>query len=164
MTDTVLDTKKNLIIEAIERCRDANGVITRQAVFEAAQNPNNILHTRPGFKWDKNEAWREFNLEAAARVIRSVKVQIVVKSHKMVVPVYVNHPSTAKPGAYIRFDGVKSDEVIAHGVLLAEMSRIENALRRAMAISCALDLNPEFNKILDQILVVKDKITKGAKK
>lgn len=163
MVQKVTDSRKDLVIAALERCRDKDGIITREAVFEAAKNPNNILHTRPEFKWDKDKAWEAYNLDAAARVIRSVKVQIVVKSHKMVVPIYVNHPSTSKPGAYVKFEEVKSNALMAHGIILAEMSRVENALRRAMAISCALDLKPEFEAMLKQVLSMQDKVKDAGK-
>jgi hypothetical protein len=150
------ETKRQLTIQALESCRDSDGVLSTPNVVEAAKNPNSILHSY--FEWDNEQAANKHRLEQAAKLIRSFKVSIVVTSHKMVVPLYVNHPSPSHPRSYLPLAEIKQDAVLSNGVILDEMSRIENAIKRAMAISCELNLQSEFEEMLEKILEIKTKI------
>ena len=150
------ETKRQLTIQALESCRDSDGVLSTPNVVEAAKNPNSILHSY--FEWDNEHAANQHRLEQAAKLIRSFKVSIVVTSHKMVVPLYVNHPSPSHPRSYLPLAEIKQDAVLSNGVILDEMSRIENAIKRAMAISCELNLQSEFEEMLEKILEIKTKI------
>jgi hypothetical protein len=150
------ETKRQLTIQALESCRDSDGILSTPNVVEAAKNPNSILHLY--FEWDDQQAANQHRLEQAAKLIRSFKVSIVVKSQKMLVPLYINHPSPSHPRSYLPTAEIKQDAVLSNGVILDEMSRIENAIKRAIAISCELNLQSEFEEMLEKIVEIKTKI------
>ena len=150
-------TKAQLVREAILLCADADGTIRSEAVFEAAKNPNNILHGE--FVWDGEEAILQLGLQRAAQLIRSVKVEVIVDSIKLVSPKFVAKPSSNEGGNYISIDALKdATATIKHGVLLDEISRIEANIKRAMAIAGALDVIPELMELFETVLVIKTRI------
>lgn len=139
-------TKRELIRQAIAELADTNGVITAKAVFEAARSPNSILHHE--FEWNGDKAVVALGMQRAAELIRTVRVEVVVQSHKVVAPYYVNDPRDNQSGVYRPLMSVKDDETIKRGVLINEISRIEAAIKRASAISGVLDLSHEFEQMM----------------
>lgn len=149
-------SKKELIRQAISELADSNGVVTSQAVFEAARSPNSVLHGE--FVWDGDKAIVELGLQRAAELIRSVRVEVVIDSHKVVAPYYVNHPSTSRSGEYVPVKSAADDDVIKHGVLINEISRIEAAISRARALAGIFNLEPEFAKMMEAVNDAKSRI------
>lgn len=149
-------SKKELIRQAISELADSNGVVTSQAVFEAARSPNSVLHGE--FVWDGDKAIVELGLRRAAELIRSVRVEVVIDSHKVVAPYYVNHPSTSRSGEYVPVKSAADDDVIKHGVLINEISRIEAAISRARALAGIFNLEPEFAKMMEAVNDAKSRI------
>lgn len=62
------DTLRQLIAQ------DPNGLLRPEAVVQAAQDPNSLLHTY--FEWDDDEAAAKWRLEQARHLIKSVQVFI----------------------------------------------------------------------------------------
>lgn len=153
-------TKRELIREAILELADANGHIDKRTVFEAARSPNSILHNE--FEWDGDAAIIELGLQRASELIRVIKIEIVVDSHKIVAPYYINHPSDSKNGVYVPIAGAKDDETIKHGILINEVSRIEGAIKRAKAIAGALDLEAEFDAMMSSVNNIRSRLLEVA--
>lgn len=153
-------TKTELLREAILRTADLNGVVTASGVFQAAKNPNSILHKE--FIWDGDEAIKSLGLQRAAELIRSVRVEVIVDTHKIVAPFYVNDPRDTKPGEYVPVNFIKQDETLKHGVLINEMSRIEGAINRARAIAGVLDIESEFSAMLDSVEAIRSRLKEAA--
>jgi len=153
-------TKRELIKQAIIELADANGHIDNPAVFEAARSTNSILHDE--FEWDGEAAILELGLQRAADLIRVIKVEVVVDSHKIVTPYYVNHPSDSKQGVYVPVMSVKDDTTIKSGILINEVSRIESAIKRARSIAGVLNLDAEFERMLASINVIRERIQEPA--
>jgi hypothetical protein len=150
-------TKAQLVREAILLCADVDGSIRSEAVFEAAKNPNNILHGE--FVWDGNEAIQQLGLQRAAQLIRSVRIEVIVDSIKLISPKFVSSPASNEGGNYISIDTLRhSTPSIKHGVLLDEITRIEANIKRAMAIAGALDVIPELMELFDTVSVIKTRI------
>ena len=149
-------TKSELIRNAIMELADADGMITPRAVFEAAKSPNSILHGE--FVWDGQQAIEDLGLQRAAALIRTVRVQVVIDSRKVVAPYFVNDPRDSRPGEYLPLQSVKNDDSLRHGVLLAEISRIEGAVMRAKAISGVVDLSAEFEHMMATVGAIKERV------
>ena len=59
------------IREELQRIAAANkGLLRAEDVLKEAEKPTNILHNWGGFVWDKDEAARKYNLNAARQLIR----------------------------------------------------------------------------------------------
>jgi DNA-directed RNA polymerase subunit L len=153
-------TKRELVRNAILELADANGHIDRRAVFEAARSPNSVLHSE--FEWDGEAAILELGLQRASELIRVIKIEVVVDSHKIVAPYYINHPSDSKNGVYVPLAGVKDDATIKQGVLINEVSRIESAIKRARAIAGALDLENEFDAMMSSVNNIRSRLLEVA--
>lgn len=153
-------SKLELIRDAIAATADENGVVTSRGVFEAARSENNILHGE--FEWDGDRAVEALGLQRAAELIRTVRIKIVVDSRKIVAPYYVNNPRDDKTGEYLPVATVRDSEPMKHGVLLAEISRIESAIRRGMAIAGALEIEREFETMMQSVDAIRQRVTAGA--
>lgn len=153
-------TKREMVRQAILELADANGYIDKRTVFEAARSTNSVLHDE--FEWDGNAAIIELGLQRASELIRVIKVEVIVDSHKIVAPYYVNHPSDSQAGVYVPLTGVKNDVTIKQGVLINEVSRIESAIKRARAIAGALDLEPEFDNMMSSVGVIRARLQDAA--
>jgi hypothetical protein len=153
-------TKRELIRQAIAELADANGVVTAQSVFEAARSPNSILHGE--FVWDGDKAIVELGMQRAAELIRSVRVEVIIDTHKVVAPYYVNHPSTSRSGEYMPVKTAADDDVIKHGILINEISRIEAAINRARALAGIFSLESEFAKMMEAVNDAKARIKVAA--
>lgn len=156
MSELKMASKAELIRQAIIALSDENGVVTPRAVFEAARSPNSVLHDQ--FEWDGEKAVVELGLQRAAALIRTVKVQVVVDSVKVVAPFFVNDPRDSRPGEYLPLQSVQSDDALRHGVLLSEIARIESAVMRAKAIAGIVDLIAEFEQMLETVGSIKARV------
>lgn len=152
-------SKFELIRDAIAATADENGVVTSRGVFEAARSENNILHHE--FEWNGDKAIEALGLQRAAELIRTVRIKVVVDSRKIVAPYYVNSPREDKAGEYIPIASVKADDTVKHGVLLAEISRIESAIRRGMAIAGVLEIEREFETMMQSVDAIRNHITQA---
>lgn len=149
-------SKTELLREAILATADENGIVTTQGVFQAARNPNSILHGE--FEWNGDKAVETLGLQRAAELIRTVRIKVVVDSRKIIAPFYVSNPSDSKTGEYLPIASIKSNDVMKHGVLLAEMSRIEGAIKRASAIAGVLDIEGEFESMMQSVHAIRQHI------
>lgn len=149
-------SKLELIRDAIAATADKDGVVTSRGVFEAARSENNILHGE--FEWDGDKAIEALGLQRAAELIRTVRIKIVVDSKKVICPYYINNPRDDKTGEYVPVSSVRESEPMKHGVLLAEISRIESAIRRGMAIAGALDIEREFEAMMQSVDAIRQRI------
>jgi hypothetical protein len=149
-------SKIELIREAIAATADKDGIVTSRGVFEAARSENNILHGE--FIWNGSEAVEALGLRRAAELIRTVRIKIVVDSQKIISPYYINNPRDDKAGEYVPVTFVRESEPMKHGVLLAEIARIERAIRRGMAIAGALDIEQEFEAMMQSVDAIRQRI------
>lgn len=153
-------SKKELIRQAIAELADSNGTVTANAVFEAARSPNSVLHNE--FEWNGDKAVIALGLQRAAELIRSVRVEVIIDTHKVVAPYYVNHPASNRSGEYMPVKQVANDDTIKHGVLINEMSRIEAAINRARAIAGVLNLEAELSNMMASVETVRARVKSAA--
>ena len=149
-------TKRELIRQAIAELADSKGNVSAKAVFEAARSPNSVLHGE--FEWNGDSAVMQLGMQRAAELIRSVRVEVIIDTHKVVAPYYVNHPSSSRSGEYVPVQAIQDDQTIKQGVLINEISRIEGAINRARAVVGILDVQQEFETMLSSISAIRAKV------
>lgn len=132
-------------LEAISR-RAKGGVLTPQAVVEAARDPRSPLHDR--FTWDDSEAANKQRLHEARTLIRSVKVVITTNRVQVKAPVYVRDPqASAKEQGYLKLQTLKRKKDLAYEAALAEFRRADSCLERAQAITFAVGLGGDIEDL-----------------
>jgi len=150
-------TKAQMIREAILLCADPDGTIRSEAVFEAAKNPNNILHGE--FVWDGTDAIRQLGLIRASQLIRVHRVEVVVDSIKLISPKFVSKPGSSEAGSYVAIENLAQDSKERKiGALIDEVTRIEALLKRAIAMATVLNVVPELMSLLDPLTEIKNNL------
>jgi hypothetical protein len=135
------------IAEALRELETAEGKLDpEQVVAFAASNPDSPLHG--WFTWDDSEAARRYRLNQARDLIRTVKITITVRDHKLSAPAYVRDPDeSGQSGVYRSIHHVKSDEEMARDVMIEEMKRIANAVARAHQIASFFEAEEPLREI-----------------
>jgi hypothetical protein len=149
-------SRQVLLAEAIAACRDASGSITPKAVVAAARDPKSVLHSE--FEWDADRAAEQTWLRTAAALIREVKFTVTFEDKKLVVPYYVSDPRSDE-SSYISTIKVARSQSLARAVLRDEMTRIKQAIHRAMGMACAVNLKKDFELMLEEVVAIETQIT-----
>jgi hypothetical protein len=109
-------------------------------VVDRARPPDSPLHQF--FEWDESEAAEQYRRIQAARLIRSVKLEIKTTTITLAVPAYVRDPSLGtRPTEYLSFARVQSDEEKQRALLIDEMKRVGYAMKRAKTLATAFGLS-----------------------
>lgn len=157
-TETIPEptTRKELLRRAIMDTCLPDGSTTPERVFDAAKNPNNPLHGE--FIWDGDAAVRELGMQTAARLIRTLKVEVVIDTIKIAAPSFVSDPRENDVRNYVPLKSVKQDPEISKGVMLDELARIEGAINRARSIAGFLEAAEEFENMLGSIMRIRARV------
>jgi len=148
---------ENLKLKALQQIEAASGVLTPEAVIEAAKNPESVLHD--AFTWDDTEAAHSFRLYQARKLISSVKVQINTESRTISTVFYVRDPSAAKDlQGYVSLNRLRNDEELAREALLQEFSRVASMLERARHLASALQMEAEIENLLTTVRSIHERI------
>lgn len=143
--------------KAIEACRDKHGRILPKLVVAAARNPRSPLHRE--FEWDDKKAAEIHRLDRAQALIREVKVSFTVDDVKFAAPYFVSDPSS-RESAYVPTTAAAKDEELSEVILMDELRRIESAVIRARSIAAAFDLQSHFDRMLDDVVAVRGKVSR----
>jgi hypothetical protein len=68
-------TEKEVVVRALEKIEKSAGILTANAVVEAAQDERHVLHSY--FEWDNSVAGLKYRLDQARGLIRNYKVTVV---------------------------------------------------------------------------------------
>lgn len=135
-----------LLKAALEECRDANGVITPDAVVAAAKDPDSPLHEF--FDWDVESAAQKHWLDTARSLIRRVRVVVTNETVTFQVPAYIRNPDAASDEqGYVSIQSLRTDEDRAREVIVREFALVAGALARAKAIAAYLELTEEIEEL-----------------
>jgi hypothetical protein len=144
------DERKRRIAAAIEACRDEDGLIQPQRVYEAAKDPDNDLHAE--FDWDVDRAAHVAWLARARELIREVRHIVVYGKRQVAVPSYVPSPRTT---GYMKTVTVAKNAALKKAALQAELDRIRGAIQRAHSLAIAFGLEARFETMLRQVVEVE---------
>lgn len=146
--------------ERIIKIADRNGgSIEPDQVIADARNPKSPLHSY--FDWDIERASMEHWREVARRMIRSVEVERIIHKKTVKTIAYIRDPcKTSSEQGYISVDVLRDDEFHAKRALISEFDRAEAALRRALEVAKALELERDVARLLRQLGLTRVKASK----
>ena len=144
-------------LKALQAIEAASGVLTPEAVLEAAKSPESILHD--SFTWDDSEAAHQHRLYQARKLISSVKVQIKTETQTISTVFYVRDPNAPKETqGYVSLNHLKRDDDLAREALLQEFSRVASALERARHLASALKMESEIEVLLTTVRSLHERV------
>jgi hypothetical protein len=130
-------------LSAIQR---DDGRLLPEDVVARASDPDHPLHSF--FEWDDEAAGHAHRLDQARALIRRVKVDVTVRDVPLRVPAYVRDPTMeAGESGYIATTRAAADEDRARAVVVEEMKRVSQAVRRARTLALALDCDADLETI-----------------
>jgi hypothetical protein len=140
-------------LEAI--AAECGGVLRPEDVVRRASDPTHPLHG--SFEWNDGAAAKHWRLDQARMLIRSVRIVIHPREEAPVqqlrlAPAFVRDPGkgTDQQG-YVPIVTLRTDLEKARDVLANEMSRVEAALNRALAVASVLNLQDELADLLERV-------------
>lgn len=136
--------------------RDGGGRLTPEAVVEDAKDEKSPLHRH--FEWDDSEAARKYRLGQARDLIRRVKIERRVTYREIPTPRYVRDPAAdSKEQGYVNVATIRDEKELARRTVKTELSRIVAAIERARGIADELGLDQEFEGLLAQVQLFRNK-------
>jgi len=140
------------IASVLELENDA-GVVTPDAVIEAARNRSNPLHEL--FEWDKGKAALAHWRHRAREVIGSVTVVVTTSTSIVRTPHYVQNPdSPAGAQGYRSVDALRREPEIARRAVAMALEVAAGHVRRAVDLAEPLGMRAEIDGLLDRIVGV----------
>lgn len=151
------------IRERLEKLTDDNGGLLTPAIVVAdARDPDSPLHGQ--FEWDAKKAAYAHWIDTARRIIRSVRVDVTIKTMSVSTVAYVRDPaSPSHDQGYLPMRRVQSDKDLARSVLIDEFSRAASHLRRAREMATALQLSGEVDEIAQRLNVLREIVSDEAR-
>lgn len=147
-------TNDKAIQEALEACRDEHGVVTPEAVVEAARDHDSPLHEF--FPWDVGTAAHEHWLYVARSLIRRVRVVVSNEVTTIKVPLFVRNPDALpREQGYVSIKSLRSDVDRARDVMARECALALGALQRAQGVAIYLDPTSEFEDVQQELARVQ---------
>lgn len=145
-------SKKELRQQAVAACADRSGRITPERVWQAARDPQHVLHNE--FEWNVKKAAEQQWCETASRLIREFKFTVIIEKKKYLAPYYVSDHRVDYP-AYVETARIARREDWAERQLQEELTRIEGAVKRARGLAAAFELQAHFERLLDNIIEIR---------
>jgi hypothetical protein len=128
--------------DALLQIEDEEGRLDPELVVERARDPESPLHAH--FEWNDEEAAKQHRIKQARLLIRSVRVEVVVRDVPMSVVNYVRDA-----GGYQNIARVRSDADKSRATIIDELSRVVSAAKRARAVAAYLGTAEDINRIID---------------
>jgi hypothetical protein len=142
--------QKKAIADRLAQLTQLNGGrLTPEAVVADAADANSPMHGQ--FEWDDTEAARQYRLDQARTLIRSVKINEIVDQRTVQVVAYVHDPSDQSEPGYVPTVSLVNDRERALETLQREFTRIEGSVNRSRAIAQVLGLEAELDGLLGNI-------------
>ncbi len=128
------------IRQALLEIEDAEGRLDPEIVIERARDQASPLNGY--FEWDDDVAAHQYRITQARRLIRSIKVEVVVRDVPMNVVSYIRDQ-----GGYQNIVRVRSDAEKARAAIIDEMTRVAQAVKRARAVAAFLGAAEDVEEI-----------------
>lgn len=126
------------------------GLLTPSAVVADAEDGSSPLHHC--FEWDDTEAARQWRLEQARTLIRSVRVDVQTESRVVSTVRYVRSPEAAKhQQGYADVMKLRTREDLARESLRHELKSVKTLLERAESLAEAFGVRPDVLDIQQRI-------------
>ena len=139
-------------VERVRSLEDDGGRVSALVVLEDAQDKASPLHEL--FDWNNKTAAHQHRLHQAREIIGAVTVQITHHNRTLDTPAYVNLPGADGRG-YQRTDAVREDPEQATRSMIFTLDVAAGHLRRAFDLAGPLGLEDEIDKLLAEVVHVK---------
>ena len=147
------EERKRRLAVAIEACRNADGIIEKKRIVEAAKDdPDNPLHVE--FDWNLESAANTAWLARAGELIAECRTIVQYRGREVAVPTYIPNPRRVD-GGHVRTIAVASNAALKETALRAELDRIRAAIHRALSLAQAFDLEEQFEEMLQRVVDVE---------
>jgi len=146
------------IAELQKLAMTGGGVLTPEAVVEAARHRSSVLHE--AFEWDDKEAAKEHRLGQARSLISYVEVVTHTTTTRQEVYAYVRDPSLGRMQGYldIRSQRAQDNRI---GISRYYITLAVGMLQRALAIADELGVDHPFTECLVALRVWRDGVDQG---
>lgn len=134
-----------MIAAAIE---ERHGELTPAIVVEEARAPDHPWHDE--FEWNDEAAGERFRLNQARRLIARVRVTVIQGRSRVASIAYVHDPGLKHQQGYIPVAVARASDDKARAVVVAELHRVQWALRRCLSIAGALGLTARVERLLSE--------------
>lgn len=127
----------------------AEGRLSPNVVVEEAASEDSPLHGY--FEWDEQTAAHKYRITQARDLIRSVKVEVVVRERTVVAPRYVHDPKAKNNQGYVDVESARDDKDAAREIVMAEVARAVTAMERANRVAAAVGLESEVTSMIENL-------------
>lgn len=134
------------VVERLKSLERNNGRLLPADVVEDARDPNSPTHSH--FTWDDGEAAAKYRLDEARSLIRMVTLEVTVHDVPLSVVSYVRDPDLdTRTSGYRNVSNLRKEEDSARAVIIDEMKRVTNAVRRAKSLAAVLGFSDDIEEI-----------------
>lgn len=155
------NAKRKAIAERLEKIAGLNaGRITPDAVLLDAKSPKSPLHDQ--FDWDDSSAAKQWRLQQARELIRSVRVEITTESRTVSTVRYVRDPSAGEAQGYVEVAKLRDDKSLAVEALQGEIRQANAMVARARSIADALGLTAEIETVAESVETLQVRLSEVA--
>lgn len=155
MGERMDDQKRNAIAKRLEKLTSlGGGRLTPEAVVQDAKSKTSPLHDQ--FEWDDSEAGKQWRLQQARELIRSVKIEIQTETRVVSTVRYVRDPAAGAEQGYVEVAKLRDDKALAKDALMAEMRAASALFERAKTLAEALGLHQELQIASEQVQAIQE--------
>jgi hypothetical protein len=143
------------IREALLALEDKEGRLSAERVVAAAKKRSSPLHGC--FNWDDTEAARQYRLDQARTLIRTIKIEVRTEHTTVRTVAYVRDPELApRVQGYRALARVQRDADVSREVVAAEFVRAASHLKRARDLASVLATKQEIEDLLERLGILQD--------
>jgi hypothetical protein len=134
------------------------GTLTPDVVLSDAQDASSPLHRH--FNWDDTEAAHLFRLQQARELIVRFRVLVTTTERTISALVYMRDPrAKSNEQGMVAIEHVISDQDLAREVVVQEVTRALDLLRRADRQAQALGLGNVVETLVEDALRLRDRLS-----
>lgn len=134
-----------------------NGTLTPDAVVADARDKSSPLHTH--FEWDDSEAAKQWRLEQARSLIRSVRVDVQTESRVISTVRYVRSPeATGRQQGYADVTKLRTRDDLAREALRRELASVKALFDRAESLAAAFDMDNEIVALRGRVIDMDERL------
>jgi hypothetical protein len=143
---------------ALRELESEDGRLLPADVVNAARDEDSVLHSH--FQWNDTIAGEKYRLSQARQLIRLVRVDVIVHEIPLNVVSYLRDPdSEAHSAGYRSVVALRTEVDSARAAIIAEMSRVASAVRRARLVAAVLGVDGDIEAISALAAAVTERVS-----